>query len=140
MYDLVTRPTEDLAKRVYVLATQCWFRLVNTPGGHHGVMGPAGSEPDDWTLTKGYLGSAVTALEQVLTPPDPIQVLHDLFEAGHLDGHHYDIRESEGKGWYGPRMVKWGEACAQARELLKITSRNDPEFSRSLRFIDRDIP
>jgi len=51
--------------------------------------------------------------------PDPIQVLHDLFEAGDLEDHFYAIREAEGKGWEGPRMVKWGEACQKARQLLK---------------------
>ena len=51
--------------------------------------------------------------------PDPIQVLHDLFEAGDLEDHFYAIRENEGKGWEGPRMLRWGEACQKARQLLK---------------------
>jgi len=113
--------TEDLAKRAYELAADLWFRLIHTPAGHPGVMGPAGPGPeaDDWSQTKGYVGGVVNVLEQVLTRPDPIQVLRDLFDAGHLADHHYDIRESEGKGWDGPRMVKWGIACEQVRELLK---------------------
>ena len=51
--------------------------------------------------------------------PDPIQVLHDLFEAGDLEDHFYAVREREGLGWEGPRMRRWGRACEQARELLK---------------------
>ncbi len=50
--------------------------------------------------------------------PEPIQVLHDLFEAGHLEDHFYAVRESEGQGWEGPRMVRWGKACEAARKLL----------------------
>ena len=50
--------------------------------------------------------------------PDPIQVLRDLFEAGSLEDHFYAIRESEGEGWNGPRMLKWGKACEAARQLL----------------------
>ena len=50
--------------------------------------------------------------------PDPIRVLHDLFEAGDLEDHFYAIREREGQGWEGPRMVKWGKACEAARKLM----------------------
>ncbi len=50
--------------------------------------------------------------------PDPIQVLKDLFEAGDLENHFYDIREREGQGWNGPRMVKWGKVCEAARKLM----------------------
>ena len=50
--------------------------------------------------------------------PDPIRVLHDLFEAGDLEDHFYAIREREGQGWEGPRMVKWGKACGAARKLM----------------------
>lgn len=50
--------------------------------------------------------------------PDPIQVLRNLFEAGSLEDHFYAIRESEGQGWEGPRMVKWGKACEAARKLM----------------------
>ena len=50
--------------------------------------------------------------------PDPIQVLHDLFEAGDLEDHFYAIREREGQGWEGPCMVKWGKACEAARKLM----------------------
>ncbi len=60
--------------------------------------------------------------------PDPIQVLHELFEAGHLEDHYYHIRDSEGLGWEGPRMLRWGKACADARKLLrdyKATTRNN---------------
>lgn len=51
--------------------------------------------------------------------PDPIQVLHDLFEAGHLGDHFYTVRENEGEGWEGPRMKRWDTACKQARQLLE---------------------
>jgi len=51
--------------------------------------------------------------------PDPIQVLRDLFEAGGLEDHFYAVRESEGEGWEGPRMVKWGNACEAAKKLMK---------------------
>jgi hypothetical protein len=50
---------------------------------------------------------------------EAVQVLHDLFEAGDLDDHFYSIRESEGLGWEGPRMLKWGKACADARRLMR---------------------
>lgn len=48
-----------------------------------------------------------------------LRVLHDLFESGDLDDHFYDIREREGLGWEGPRMLQWGKACEEARQLLK---------------------
>ena len=51
--------------------------------------------------------------------PDPIRVLHDLFEIGNLDDHFYHIKESEG-GWNGPRMVAWAKVCADAAKLLAI--------------------
>ena len=51
--------------------------------------------------------------------PDPIRVLHDLFEAGDLEDHFYAVREREGQSWEGPRMVRWGKACEQARQLLE---------------------
>jgi nitrogen regulatory protein PII-like uncharacterized protein len=47
-----------------------------------------------------------------------IQVLRDLFEAGHLEDHYYAICVSEGLGWEGPRMLKWGEACIAAQKLM----------------------
>lgn len=50
--------------------------------------------------------------------PDPIQVFRDLFEAGNLEDHFYAVREREGQGWEGPRMVKWGKACEAARKLM----------------------
>ncbi len=50
--------------------------------------------------------------------PDPVLVLRDMIEAGHLEDHFYAIRESEGQGWEGPRMVKWSKACEAARKLL----------------------
>jgi hypothetical protein len=52
------------------------------------------------------------------TLPDPVQVLRDLFEAGNLDDHFYHIRETEGKGWDGPRMIRWGLACEAAQRLM----------------------
>jgi hypothetical protein len=51
--------------------------------------------------------------------PDPIQVLHDLFDAGDLEDHFYAVREREGQGWEGPRMKRWGQACDEARQLLR---------------------
>ncbi|MEN6406197.1 MAG: hypothetical protein ABFC77_06985 [Thermoguttaceae bacterium] len=51
--------------------------------------------------------------------PDPIQVLRDLFDAGGLDDHFYDVREREGEGWEGRKMLKWGKATKQAHELMK---------------------
>ena len=51
--------------------------------------------------------------------PDPIQVLHDLFEAGDLEDHFYAVREREGQGWEGPRMKRWGQACDEAWQLLR---------------------
>jgi hypothetical protein len=111
----------NLVKRVYTLATTLWHRLVSA-GGHPGVAGPSGDAP--WDPILGTLTGAVTTLEQVVehTPegrPDPIRVLHELFESGDLEDHFYHIRESEGEGWEGPRMLRWGRACEQARQLLK---------------------
>ena len=50
--------------------------------------------------------------------PNPVQVLRDLFEAGGLEDHFYAVREHEGLGWEGPRMLKWGAACEAARKLM----------------------
>lgn len=51
--------------------------------------------------------------------PDPLQVLRDLFDAGHLEDHFYHVRDSEGLGWDGPRLRKWGNAVTRAQKLLK---------------------
>jgi len=69
---------------------------------------------------KGPLGTLYEWAEEQMGLPDPIQVLRDLFEAGNLVDHHYHIRESEGEGWDGPRITKWGEACAAARKLIAV--------------------
>lgn len=109
--------TPALAKQVYDLATSLWSRQVNT-GSHPGPAGPAGSDGPPWSITDGYLQGAIASLQPILERPDPLQVLRDLIDAGQLGDHFYAIRESEGQGWEGPRMVKWGAACADARKLL----------------------
>jgi len=76
---------------------------------------PAAMMAAHYALMELNLETAVKAGEL----PDPIQVLRDLFEAGGLEDHFYDIREREGQGWEGPRMVKWGRACEAAKELMK---------------------
>ena len=121
---------EQLASRVYELATHLWYRLMpDTSGGHPGVAGPVGDRP--WDQVEGHLKGAVRALNDILPHvppkrtdlPDPIKVLHDLFAAGHLEDHFYAIRESECLGWEGPRMLAWGKACKDAQKL--IASRGD---------------
>jgi hypothetical protein len=57
---------EQLAKRVYDLARDLWFRLVHTPGGHCGPAGPSGTD-ESWTMTQGYLAGAAKSLEEVLS-------------------------------------------------------------------------
>ncbi len=76
---------------------------------------PAALMAAHYALMELNLETAVKAGEL----PDPIQVLRDLFEAGGLEDHFYAIREREGHGWEGPRMVKWGRACEAAKELMK---------------------
>jgi hypothetical protein len=75
---------------------------------------PAAMMAAHYALMELNLETAIRAGEL----PDPIQVLRDLFEAGGLEDHFYDIREREGQGWEGPRMVKWGKACEAARRLM----------------------
>ena len=118
----------QLAIRVYELATKLWYRLMpDTSGGHPGVAGPPGGD-QLWDMVAGTLTGTITTLEQILphTPPakrpdlpDPIDVIHRLFEAGRLEDHSYAIRESECLGWDGPRMLAWGKACEDARKLLE---------------------
>ncbi len=76
---------------------------------------PAALMAAHYALMELNLESALQAGEL----PDPIQVLRDLFEAGNLEDHFYAVREQEGEGWEGPRMLRWGRACQQARQLLK---------------------
>lgn len=61
----------------------------------------------------------LNAMPTRILEPDPIRVLHELFEVGDLEDHYYAIREREGQGWDGPLMLRWGKACADARQLLK---------------------
>jgi hypothetical protein len=67
---------------------------------------------------KKIQGDAEKLLENTKNIPDPIQTLRDLFDAGGLDDHFYRIRDSEGQGWEGPRMLKWGKACENAHKLM----------------------
>ncbi|MGD0038835.1 MAG: hypothetical protein ABSE84_00240 [Isosphaeraceae bacterium] len=61
----------------------------------------------------------LNAMPTTVPNPDPIRVLHELFEVGDLEDHFYAIREREGQGWDGPLMLRWGKACADARQVLQ---------------------
>ena len=50
----------------------------------------------------------------------PIQILRELCEAGDLDDHGFTIREYEGKGFGGPRNLRWSAAYDQAKRLLEV--------------------
>jgi hypothetical protein len=127
---------EQLAIRVYELATKLWYRLMpDTSGGHPGVAGPPGGD-EPWDMVTGNLTGAITALEQIVPHapppkcpdlPDPIDVIHRLFEAGHLEDHFYAVRDSECLGWDGPRMLAWGKACEDADNLMKARKPQQPK-------------
>ena len=56
-------------QEVYELATRVWYKHVNTPGGHPGIPGPAGSD-DPWCKTwrpdEAMLEGAIRTLKEVL--------------------------------------------------------------------------
>ena len=46
---------------------------------------------------------------------DALQVLLDEYFSDWV----YDIREREGKGWDGPRVIAYGEACSAIENYMK---------------------
>jgi len=40
----------------------------------------------------------------------------------HIGDKVYDIREREGKGWHGPRVKAWSDACAVIEREVKEAS------------------
>lgn len=50
----------------------------------------------------------------VVVPPEVAYALRVLFEEG-LEDFCYRVRENEGRGWEGPRMVRFGEAVETLR-------------------------
>ncbi len=52
---------------------------------------------------------------------DVVQVLRDMYEILHLDDLVYNVRDSEGLGWDGPKVKAWADACERARKLLGDT-------------------
>lgn len=49
------------------------------------------------------------------------EVVKELFTNAHgyPSDYIYYVRESEGKGWDGPAVKGWGDACSKAEKLLK---------------------
>ena len=93
------------------------------PGGANGAIGALREKMPHDTFVVEIATIDPTQVHFTTGPPDtapnPIRVLHDLFEAGGLEDHFYAVRDREGKGWEGPRMLQWGKACEEARQLLK---------------------
>ena len=57
---------KNLAEQLFNLATSLWSKIVNTPGGHPGLMGPAGADDAPyWNETTAMLKSAINELSQV---------------------------------------------------------------------------
>jgi len=54
-----------------------------------------------------------------------LEVLRELFQIGNLGDHVYRIRECEGLGWDGPKVIAWSNACTHAQQLL---NNSDEEF------------
>ena len=50
-----------------------------------------------------------------------LQVLRDLSDVTELGDFVYDIRDRESLGWTGPLVTKWGNACVEAKKLLKFS-------------------
>jgi len=124
-FEIVEIDTEGLlplAEHVSALATDLWTHLVTDTGGHHGVAGPPG-QAAGWSMAQGELEGAIATLQAILPRAallnNAVRVLHELFEAGDLEDHFYHIKKSEGQGYEGPRMLRWGKACHEAKQLLK---------------------
>lgn len=47
-----------------------------------------------------------------------LQALRLFYEVGDLGDFIYNIRDREAKGWDGPLVQKWSDACRLAREAL----------------------
>jgi hypothetical protein len=56
-----------------------------------------------------------------------LEVLRELFQVTPLGDYVYNIREREGLGWDGPKVVAWGNACERAKQLLDRPD-EEPEF------------
>lgn len=50
---------------------------------------------------------------------DALQILRDLNDTYNLGDIVYEIREKELKGWDGPLVTKWSDACRRAEVLLR---------------------
>lgn len=50
---------------------------------------------------------------------DAVTVLRTLYGIRDLGDFIYDVREREGKGWDGPKVQAWGEACEAADRIVK---------------------
>ena len=50
---------------------------------------------------------------------EALKILDQLFALYPLHDLCYRIRDNEGKGWDGPIVTAWGDACEQATKLLK---------------------
>jgi hypothetical protein len=51
---------------------------------------------------------------------EAVAILNQLQSAANLGDFVYDVRDREGKGWDGPRVVAWGNASERALKLLGI--------------------
>ena len=57
------------------------------------------------------------------------QILYDLFSVRDLGDFVYNIRENECKGWDGPKVILWGNACDRAHKLLKKLEEDKPKIT-----------
>ena len=62
---------------------------------------------------------AIRVCEEVLkefsTPLDILRTLNSIIHLGDLV---YEVRESEGLNWDGPKVKLWGDACSEMEKLL----------------------
>lgn len=49
----------------------------------------------------------------------PLAVLQEILDSGEIADHHYHIRENEGEGWDGPRMLRWNALMERAEKFKR---------------------
>jgi hypothetical protein len=72
--------------------------------------GPAGKPGDEGPDGIGEVIYSIKYAEVI----EVFRTLNDIIPLAELV---YNVRDNEGRGWYGPKVVAWGDACEKLRKL-----------------------
>jgi hypothetical protein len=102
-----------------------WLKDDSTWGLHEDAMSIHNqwvAEHAAWCIQRQVdSGHIIRMRRPVVREFDPfaaLRVLRDLNSVRLLSDYTYDVREREGKGWEGPLVTKWSDACVLAQKLL----------------------